>query len=633
MLGKIIKTIDIPNAEPVSGMDAAFLYGETPTSPMHVGSVAIIDGAIKFKNFRQTIVERIHLIPKLRKRLINVPLGIDYPYWVDDPNFDVDLHLNYVALPGNGGWKELRAMASQIFSEVLDRSKPLWEFTFVEGLNNLTTVPKGSVAVISKIHHVAIDGMAGASILSLLFDLTPEPRPIKPPPPFNPAPLPNELSLMVKSGLSFAKNPLKFPKLLAEAAAATVKTGIVTRVKKMDLPTTPFSAPPSPLNGIISLHRKWNMTILSLDRVKALKNIMETTLNDMILAICAGALRRYLNEKGKLPPKPLVAMVPISTRKASDPNSMDGNQLSAMLVQLATNIDDPIERIERIHDNTIKGKTYQGALGAKTLSNMAEAVPFGIANQAARLYSRYHIAERHNPVFNLTITNVPGPQFPLYLNGHKLIYVGGTAPIIDGMGLIITIFSYNGQIMISPTSCIKTMPDLDDFTRYIREEANHLEELILARQKGAPAKPKEEEKPAEQPASNGELKSDPVPSEQPETPLTETDKFFQFASQYLQDNASKIKPGNGLFQFELKTSGGPVLYGMDINTSPGVITKGIVDSPDATLSLKEEHFLRIANGKLGLTTAFMQGRLSIKGDQGKAMKLAKILGYMMKAKA
>ena len=262
------------------------------------------------------------------------------------------------------------AQSSKIFSEPLEQSRPLWSFTFVEGLDNVPQVPKGSVAVISKIHHVAIDGMAGAGMLSLIFDMTDKVREIPEPRPYHPAPLPNELSLILNSAVSFAKNPFKFPKLIGNALTATLKAGFLTRANKVELPTAPFTAPNTPLNGIVSARRKWNTAILSLDRVKKLKSIMECTLNDVLLAICAGALRRYLLEKDQLPQKPLVAMVPVSTRGAG--NEKGSNQISNMLIQIATNIEDPIERLEVINENTIRGKTYQDALGAKTLANMAE---------------------------------------------------------------------------------------------------------------------------------------------------------------------------------------------------------------------------------------------------------------------
>ena len=591
------------NIEPISGMDATFLYAETPTSPMHVGSVTMIEGSLKFETFKKIIQSRIHKIPKLRKRLVYVPMSIDYPYWVDDPNFDIDLHINHIALPKPGDWKQLRSVASKIFSEPLDQSRPLWSFTFVEGLDNMTSVPKGSVALISKIHHVAIDGVAGAGILSLIFDLSSEVKEIPEPKPYHPAPLPNELSLVLNSAVSFAKNPFKFPKLIGNTLSATLKAGFLTRAQRVDLPTAPFTAPKSPLNGLVSARRKWNAALLELDRVKALKKIMECTLNDVVLAICAGALRRYLLEKDQLPIKPLVAMVPISTRSKSDvAGKTAGNQISNMLIQLATNVEDPIERLEVIQENTIRGKTYQNALGAKTLSNMAEAVPFGIANQAARLYSRFQMAELHNPVFNVTITNVPGPPMPIYINGHKVTSISGMAPIIDGMGLIIAIFSYNGTLTIGSTSDAKTMPDMGTFTRYILESANELEKLILKRGKSKKKKKTEKKAPAK----------------------ATSDALFLHLKKHLKANAAYIKPDNGLFQF-IVTGTVPTEWKVDLNKSPGIVRRGKAAKPDVTLTISDEHLMRIARGKLNLQTAFIQGRLKMEGDSAKAMKLGSIL--------
>jgi diacylglycerol O-acyltransferase / wax synthase len=601
----ITKILGAPDLQAISGMDATFLYGESPTNHMHVGSVVVIEGSLKFETFRDIIHSRLHMIPKLRQRLMYVPLSIDYPYWVDDPNFDIDLHIRHIALPKPGGWKQLREAASQIFSEPLDHSRALWSMTFVEGLDTIPQVPAGSVALISKMHHVAIDGMAGAGLLGLFLDMTPEVNEIPPPRPFKPKPLPNELSLVMNSAFSFAENPFKFPRLLADTLSATVKAGFLTRVQRQTLPTAPFTAPPTPINGIISSRRKWNTAILSLERVIALKKIMGTTVNDVLLAICAGALRRYLQEKGKLPQKPLVAMVPVSTRTEAEADSMD-NQLSAMLVQLATNVEDPIERLETIQDNTIRSKTYQGAVGAKTLARMAEAVPFGVANQAARLYSRYQVAELHNPVFNVAITNVPGPNMPLYLNGHKMLAIMGMAPIIDGMGLIITILSYNGIITISPTSDVKSMPDLDVFSRYLRESANELEAAIL---KHGKKKEKKAPKKAEKPAS---------------------DKLFERFDKFLKAMPDNGKPKSGVFQFSIN---GPMPseWVVDISKYPGEAKRGKTEAPDAVFSIEEEHLLRIAAGKLDVQAAFIQGRLKVEGDYGQAMRLAKILGKMIAA--
>ena len=578
MINKLLSQLNDKNIQPISGMDAVFIYGENPTSHMHIGSVVVIDGSLKYEDFKKTVESRIHMIPKLRKRLVTVPFSIDYPYWVDDPNFDLDMHLSHIALPGEGRWKDLRETASQIFSEPLDHSKPLWSFTFVEGLDNIPQVPKGSVAIISKIHHVAIDGMAGAGLLSIMFDFSPDIPKHKEPKPYKPAPMPNELALMLKSGISFAKKPLKLPKIIGETLKASIKTGALARVQKTALPTAPFTAPSTPLNGIISARRKWNTAILSLDRIKNLKTIMGTTLNDVMLAICAGALRKYLLEKNKLPHKPLIGMIPVSIRSKTN-TSNEGNQLSNILVQLATNVEDPIERLEVIHANTTRGKTYQGAIGAKTLSNMAEAVPFGIANQAARLYTRFRVAQLHNPVFNVTITNVPGPQLPIYIYGHKVLSIMGMAPIIDGMGLIITIFSYNGQVTVSPTSDAKSMPDLNVFSRYIRDSANELEEHIIKYSK----------------KKKKTTKDKPVP--------LKTTSLITKLKKFLKSNPQAMWPDSGVFQLHI-TKPSEAFWTIDLNNQPGSIRKSKSKNPDATFSISDDHLIKMASGKLNVQAAF-----------------------------
>ena len=321
-----------------------------------------------------------------------------------------------------------------------------------------------------------------------------------------------------------------------------------------------------------------------------------------MLGICSGALRRYLAEKGKLPEKPLVALVPISTRGKESQDMK--NQISAMLVQIATNIADPIERLEVIHENNNRGKTYKNAVGAHTLADMAEAIPFGIANQAAKLYSHFKMAEFHKPIFNVAITNVPGPRMPLYINGHKMISVMGSAPIIDGMGLIITILSYDGHITVSPVSDANSMPDIDVFTRYIWESANELEAAVLAHQ----AKKKK-----------------PVPKKKAKP---ESEKMFLALDKFLKAMPDNGKPKSGIFQFIVNGEERSE-YIVDISKYPGSATKGKTDQPDATFTINEEHLLKISEGKLDVQTAFIQGRLKIDGDFDQAMRMGKILGKML----
>ncbi len=462
----------------LSGLDSSFLYLETPNTPMHVGGLNVYEGSLTFQEFKDFLAERLHLAPRLLQKLINVPIGLGNPYWVDDPDFDINLHLHHAALPKPGDWKSLRKLTSKIFSQPLDRNRPLWEFIFVEELNNVPQVPRGSVAIISKIHHAAIDGASGAEILGLLFDASPKPRKISPAPEREIEELPSNLSLLTKSYVNLVKSPFKLPSLLLNTAKAALATGKISRVQTSEVPRTVFNAPHCILNQPVSSRRMWNSALLSLDRVKKLRAAVDgCTLNDVVLAICTGALRRYLLEKNELPDKPLVAMIPVNTRSKTEKGDM-GNQVSAMLVQLPTNMDDPIDQLRQLHENTKRGKSYQDAIGAKQMTDYAEFIPFALGAGASRLYTRMNVSKLHRPVFNLVITNVPGPQIPLYMNGKLMLANMGMAPIFDGMGLIIPVLSYNGVLSFSPTTAANIMPDVDLFTKYIRESANTLEAQI-----------------------------------------------------------------------------------------------------------------------------------------------------------
>jgi WS/DGAT/MGAT family acyltransferase len=471
--------------EELSGLDASFLFLESDKTPMHIGGIALIEGTIRFEDFRQYIQQRLPLVDRLTQKLLSAQLGLDRPHWVQDPDFDLNMHLFRTALPSPGGWKELRCHVTQEFSKPLNREHPLWEFIFVEGLDNIPQVPKGSVALLSKVHHAGFDGKSGIELLSMLYDTSADIAYIAPTKPKALEAIPAWFELLAGGAANLLLRPAKLPLLLWDSAKAGLKATYLRQVKDIKLPTLPFTSPHTCLNDTVSSERNWDSALLDLDRVKALRTGVEgATLNDVILAICAGALRRYLSEKKQLPEESLVAMVPISTRVNGQQNTM-GNQISAMFIQLATNIEDPIERLRTININTLVGKLYQEVVAAKGLMDYAELVPFALAGVATHLYSQAILTKRIKPPFNLIITNVPGPQVPLYLAGHKLLFNMGTGPIYDGAGLIIPVLSYNGTLSISPTSCAKLMPEIELFTRYIHESVNELEIAVDAKVKRA----------------------------------------------------------------------------------------------------------------------------------------------------
>ncbi len=470
--------------EQLTGLDSAFLYLETENAPLQIGGVSIIEpetpnGRFELSTLRDLLLSRIHTSRTFTQRLVEVPFKLGKPYWIEDEEFDIDRHLQRTQLPEPGGWKELSALMAWEFGQLMDRSKPLWELLLVEGLNTVEGVPPGSLALISKIHHAAIDGVSGSDLMSALYDPSPEPRVVAP------AKEREKIAALSKTGLlkRSGKHLLEVPRALSGTVGDTVKgvvrSGAAWRFKKIKPPPFPFTAPRSRLNVPVTPNRTWSAAILSLERIKAIRHAVDATVNDVVLTVCAGALRKYLRGKDDLPEKPLVAMVPISVRSEDERGTM-GNQVSAMLISLATDVDDPLTRLKLVHESATGSKIHHKAIGARTLSDYSQFIPFGLAGVGARLYTRMHLAEKHRPIFNLVITNVPGPQVPLYVAGAKLLAQVGAAPIFDGMGLILPIFSYAGNLAIGATSSREIMPDIEVFTAFLTEALDELEAAVEA---------------------------------------------------------------------------------------------------------------------------------------------------------
>ena len=580
----------------LTGLDSSFLFLEDAHQPMHVGSVLVFEGSMDFESFRQTMASRIHLVPRLRQRLAMVPFGIGKPYWVEDPDFNLDMHLQHIALPSPGGWKELRSLAARIFSTPLDRTRPLWEMTFVEGLDNIPQVPPGSVATINKIHHAAIDGVSGADMMSVLLDRTKEPRAFPPPPPRTVPPVPNELEILSHTARKIMGKPSEIARVAGEISEA-VRAATKLREKGVEAPPIPMTAPPTPINRTISGQRIWNTALLELDRVKAIRRVAGCTLNDVVLAICAGALRRYLEEKGALPDRSLVAMVPVSTR-GEDEHGQMGNKVSAMFLEIATNVADPVERLKVVATHSQEGKAFEKAGTSQAIVDLYDFIPFGLATRMQRLYSRFRVSEMHNPVFNCVITNVPGPQIDLYMAGHKLLASMGMAPLVDGMGLLITVLSYNGILSISPTSSPAVMPDLDDFTRYLRESANELEAAVIPNREAE--------------ASAGD----------PEAAAEMAALFVSQMRTVLEEAPSEPPLGDGKFQLRI-TGAHDANWMIDLQDRS--VTEGNGRPADATLTIRDAHLAQIVEGKLDPQIAFVQGKLRVEGDINKAIEFGALL--------
>jgi WS/DGAT/MGAT family acyltransferase len=447
--------------ERLSGLDASFLYLETPSLHMHVVMTSVVDpatvpGGYSFPRLKEMIAERLPQAPVFQRRLVEVPLRWGHPVWVDDPDFDIDYHVRLAAVPKPGGLRELADIAGDIAGRQLDRSKPLWEMWIIEGLAH------DRVGFVTKMHHSTVDGVSGAELLSILFDLSADPGPLPlPPDRLLDDRIPSGLELMSQATIDRAMTPFKITRDLVRTGQRVLDVRKV-RIGSEDRPglgkaALPLSAPRTSFNGALSRRRSVAFTAIGLDDVKRLKSSLGVTVNDIVLAVCTGALRNFLIQGDELPDKPLVAVVPVSVRTETE-NVRGSNKVSSMFVQLPSQLADPLERVEAIHQGTKGAKEEHNALGADTLLNWAEHATPNLFANAARLYSRMQLADKHRPIANLVISNVPGPDFPLYLGGSELECGFPLGPVMEGMGVNITIMSYRGIMYWGIISCPETMP-------------------------------------------------------------------------------------------------------------------------------------------------------------------------------
>jgi diacylglycerol O-acyltransferase len=443
----------------LSGADATFLYLQTPTSHMEVGAVLVVDPrgldvADLYDRFRSSVAARLHLVPPFRRRLVHVPFELDNPRWIEDPDFDLDYHLHRGALPSPGGRDELTAFAASVMSRPMDRSRPLWEMHLVEGLEG------GRVAVVSKTHHAAIDGVSGAELIASLVDLSPDAADPEPPPEeWRAEEEPGDLALVADSMATLVRQPLRGIRSTQRLARAVVKDQLGRRAGSV----TSFSdAPMTRFNVAVTPRRRLELLDLSLDDVKRVKNATGTKVNDVFLAVCGGALRAYLERHAELPDQSLVAFVPLSTRPDDQKDAL-GNQVSVMFATLATDVKDPLERLHAISASTAMAKEQHQAVGAATLTDWTEIGGPTVAALAGRVISRLGVNQRLRASGNVVISNVPGPPFPLFVAGGTLDAIYPMGPCADGSALNITLFSYQDHLHIGLSADHDAVPDLADF--------------------------------------------------------------------------------------------------------------------------------------------------------------------------
>jgi diacylglycerol O-acyltransferase len=436
----------------LSGLDATFLYMETASNYGHVGGLQIFANA-ETPHFRTKEEEAAHtdylysIASYTRRRIVEVPFGLDHPYWIEDPNFDREYHERTLAVPAPGNDRQLEQVVSRIASRPLDRSRPLWEVYLIEG------VDKGrKFAIYSKTHHAAIDGATGTQMALAMMQTTPEP--INYPAPakrWTPERIPSQGEMFARGLAAAAQRPMKMVGVQRRMLTQTINglrpgsggPPIRERVPAM-LNQLRSQAPRTIFNQKISQHRRFAFGSTSLADAVTLKKKYGCTVNDVVLAYCGGMLRTWLQERGVLPDQPLIAMVPVSVRTEETLKS-GGNQVSGMAAVLHTDEADPVRRLQKIHDSMSDQKLVQAALPVHAQLEMLTHTPAAAMEQAMRMAFATRLSERMMP-FNLTISNVPGPQMPLYMDGALQLASYPYSTITDGMALNITVTSYNGSL-------------------------------------------------------------------------------------------------------------------------------------------------------------------------------------------
>jgi diacylglycerol O-acyltransferase len=463
----------VPNPDRLTGLDASFLAIEKGGVHMHVGSVLVLEGpAPAYEDFVAAIEQRLHLVPRYRQKLAFPPFGQGRPVWVDDPHFNLRYHVRHTALPEPAGEEELRRAAGRVFSQSLDRTKPLWEIWLVD------RVGKDEFGLVCKTHHALVDGISGVDIMAVLFDLEADPPGREPAPAWFPRPEPSAAALLADTVVERAESPLGAARalggILDDPGGALRAAGAVAGLGFASLSG---SAPVSPLNVRVGPHRRFAWASADLDRFKAIKDALGGTVNDVVLTVVAGALRTLLVRRGREPREELKAMVPVSVRSDDEKGAL-GNRVSAMYAPLPVQIEDPAARFAAVHAAMGGLKDSGGAVGAEVLTSLAGFAAPTILDQAARLVGSQRL-------YNLTVTNVPGPQLPLFMLGRKLRAFYPLVPLSPNTALGIAIMSYDGHVFFGLLGDFDAMPDVDALGEDVQAA---VEELATAA--GVPAAPR-----------------------------------------------------------------------------------------------------------------------------------------------
>ncbi len=478
----------------LSGMDSMFLYAETYRTPLELASLHIYDpstapkGKVRFKEILATFASRLDRCDVFRQKLLELPLALDHPYWVEDDDFDLEYHVRHISLPKPGEWRQLMAQVARLQARPLDHSKPLWMAHIIEGLDKIPGVPTGCFAMYLKIHHAAIDGATGKEVQSALHDFEPiqaDASWYEPPAPGAAQPGRDSQiwNLLARTPVNTALKTIRLANGLTRAAPGLIKAGLAARKKhKTEIPRVKFNA------GRVSPNRVVDGCFFDLGEMKRIRRaVAGTTINDLALAVVSGGLRIYLEARDALPEQSLIAACPINVGTEEDADRGRGNLLSLMTPPLHTEIEDPIERMRAIHEGTQDAKALLETMGSKAMTQVPMNLPAPIARSLFPLLAELAVRTETLP-YNTMISNVAGIQKPLYLAGAEMLRVMGMGPVIDQAGLFHVAFSYNGRMSIAFTACREMLPDPDFYAECLAAAYQDIRDAALGAPSTQPAR-------------------------------------------------------------------------------------------------------------------------------------------------
>jgi len=470
----------------VTGLDALFLTQEATAAPMHIGLLMLYRppkssrGPVRFKHLLSTFRQRAHSAPVFYQTLGKVPLGLDHPFWLDAQQLDMEFHVHHIALPKPGDWRQLCIQVARLQARILDRSRPLWEAYVIEGLDNVDFLPVGSFAIFFKMHHAAVDGASAMEAIYALHDRRPRPDQEASAPAYRPRPRPGSLDLLGRAAVNRLRSPTRWWRAVQDILPIPARLREGFREHRLQ----PVRARHSTrFNGPISPHRAVEARFFRLDEVRAIKaSAGDVTINDVMVTVVAGALRKYLEAKGELPDFSPMAMIPVSFRSEEE-REAGGNLVTAMSLAIHSEIQDPLQRLQRVHEEALSAKGYTTAIGARTPLDLAQLIPPQIASLAMlRAGTGLMFSSGVSAPVNTVITNVAGSRDPLYLRGAELVGCAGFGPIMDSAGLFHAVMSTGDSISIAVNACRNMLPDPGFYAECLQLSYDELRDAVL----GAP---------------------------------------------------------------------------------------------------------------------------------------------------